>query len=569
MDSFVIKAIAAELAPIVDQARIEQVFEIRKSVYLLVLRRGGRKEELLLACDPVLPGVHLYRKPRHVAVPSSFCRALRIHLTRGIVRAVHVPDLERVLVLTIERRKASGLLKRFDLIIELMGARSNIVLTAADTGRILECARHIGSSQNRFRELLPGRPYVAPPRPSKRDPRALATGQASGGVVPDGAAEKWLVQQVEGISPLLAKEVVHRAARASLSSVMAEMLAAYDGNRFEPALYRNPDSGALVLSAVPLFHLARHQRLATAGMNEAAAQYRKATEGGQELSDRKKPLLLCVRKALKKTAAREEHLAQDLAATHDLEAARREAEWLKGNIHRLQQGMRSIRLTNPAGPAARPMTVKLDPTVSPGENVQRAFQRYRKLQRMAAIVRERVQAAAQESDYLRQVLDAVERADAPEVLDEIREELAAGRYLKEGPKTRGAKRPGPAPPLCFLSCEGHTILVGRNNRNNDRLVTRLSGGHDLWLHAHRMPGAHVIIRNPRRQAISDAVLREGALLAAYHSKGRRDTQVPVDYTLRKYVRKARGFRPGMVTFTHGKTITVTPDEALLPKRCDS
>jgi predicted ribosome quality control (RQC) complex YloA/Tae2 family protein len=276
-----------------------------------------------------------------------------------------------------------------------------------------------------------------------------------------------------------------------------------------------------------------------------------------------------VEKALKKTAARAEHLAQDLAATREVEAVRQEAEWLKGNIHQLKQGMHEARLMDPEAQAPNPISVKLDPTISPGENVQRAFQRYRKLQRMAVITRERLREAAEEAEYLRQVLDAVERADAPEVLDEIREELVAGRYLRKASKTKGVKRPKPAPPLCFRSCEGHTMLVGRNNRDNDRLVTRLSRGEDLWLHAHRIPGAHVIIRNPQRQAISEPVLREGALLAAYHSKGHREAQVAVDYTFRKHVRKGPGFRPGMVTFTHGKTVTVTPDEALLPKRCDS
>ncbi len=567
MDSFVIKAIAAELATKIHHARIEQILEVRKSIYLLSLRSQGRREQLLLSCDPALPGVHLLTHPLETAAPSSFGRALRIHLARGILREVHVPDLERVLILRIERRKPSGLLKRFELIVEIMAARSNIILTAGDTGRILDCARHVGSDQNRFRELLPGRSYVPPPPQRKLDPRSLAPEQVPEAFPSDRAAEKWLVQQVCGFSPLLAKEAVHRAGGTHLCGVIGEMLAVYDEERFEPSLYRNPASGALTLSAVSLFHLAEQECIGVAGMNEAAAQHREGTGGGRPLASR--PLLQAVERALRKTAARAEHLAQDLAATRELDAVRQDAEWLKGNIHQLKQGMPEARLSDPTGQGAHPITVKLDPTLSPGESVQRAFQRYRKLQRMAVIARERLRETADETDYLRQVLDAVERADAPEVLDEIRDELAAGRYLKKTSPKTGVKRAEPAPPLCFLSCEGHTILVGRNNRNNDRLVTRLSRGEDLWLHAHRIPGAHVIIRNPRRQAVSEAVLREGALLAAFYSKGRRDARVSVDYTLRKYVRKGPGFRPGMVTFTHGQTITVTPDETLLPKPCDS
>jgi predicted ribosome quality control (RQC) complex YloA/Tae2 family protein len=569
MDSFVIKAIAAELTARIHQARVEQILEIRKWVYLLSLRSRGRKAQLLLSCDPALPGVHLLEKLLETTAPSSFSRALRIHLARGIVREVHLPYLERVLILRIERRKTSGLLKRFELIVEIMAARSNIILTDADTGRILDCARHVGSDRNRFRELLPGRPYVPPPPPRKLDPQSLKAEQIPESFPSDRAAQRWLVEQVAGFSPLLAKESVHRAAGAHLSGVIGAILDTYRQERFEPALYRDPASGALTLSALPLFHLAQRERIATVGMNEAAARHREATEGGQRLSDRKKTLLQAVEKALKKTAARAEHLAQDLAATREVEAVRQEAEWLKGNIHQLKQGMHEARLMDPEAQAPNPISVKLDPTISPGENVQRAFQRYRKLQRMAVITRERLREAAEEAEYLRQVLDAVERADAPEVLDEIREELVAGRYLRKASKTKGVKRPKPAPPLCFRSCEGHTMLVGRNNRDNDRLVTRLSRGEDLWLHAHRIPGAHVIIRNPQRQAISEPVLREGALLAAYHSKGHREAQVAVDYTFRKHVRKGPGFRPGMVTFTHGKTVTVTPDEALLPKRCDS
>ncbi len=569
MDSFVIKAIAAELAAGIHHARVEQILEIRRSVYSLCLRSRGRKELLLLSCDPALPGAHLLTKPPETAPPSSFCRALRIHLVRGILREIDLPDLERVLTLKIERRKPSGLLKRYALIVEIMASRSNIILTDADSGRILDCARHVGSNQNRFRQLMPGRPYVPPPPPRKLHPRSLAAEQVPEAFSSERAAEKWLVQQVRGFSPLLAKEAVHRAADAPLSAVLREMLAAYDQERFEPALYQDPATGAWILSALPLRHRLQRERIAVSSMNEAAARQREEAEGGQRLTGRKKPLLQVVQKALKKTSARIEHLSEDLAATRELEAVRQEAEWLKGNMHRLKQGMHEVHLSDPAGQAAPAITVQLDPTLSPGESVQRAFQRYRKLQRMAVIVRERLREAAEEGDYLHQVLDAVERADAPEVLDEISEELSAGGYLKKTAKTRRAKRAAPAPPLCFRSCEGHTILVGRNNRNNDRLVTRLSRGDDLWLHAHQIPGAHVIIRNPQRQAISEAVLREAALLAAYHSTGRRDARVSVDYTLRKYVRKGPGFRPGMVTFTHGKTVTVTPDETLLPKRCDS
>jgi predicted ribosome quality control (RQC) complex YloA/Tae2 family protein len=261
MDSFVIKAIAAELTARIHQARVEQILEIRKWVYLLSLRSRGRKAQLLLSCDPALPGVHLLEKLLETTAPSSFSRALRIHLARGIVREVHLPYLERVLILRIERRKTSGLLKRFELIVEIMAARSNIILTDADTGRILDCARHVGSDRNRFRELLPGRPYVPPPPPRKLDPQSLKAEQIPESFPSDRAAQRWLVEQVAGFSPLLAKESVHRAAGAHLSGVIGAILDTYRQERFEPALYRDPASGALTLSALPLFHLAQRERI--------------------------------------------------------------------------------------------------------------------------------------------------------------------------------------------------------------------------------------------------------------------------------------------------------------------
>ncbi len=569
MDSFIIKAIRDEWWTILPAARIQRITEIRQNEFLFILRTPGRNRKVLISCNPSHPSLHLTDADfQAVSPPSPFCMVLRKHLTGGTLQEISLPPLERILTLTIHRRKESGRLQKIHLIIEIMGRRSNLILADPDTGNIVDCARHIPGEQNRFRQLLPGHPYIAPPRPGKIDPRHLTAADIPHNLQESGSPHQWVVEQIRGFSPLLAKEVLSRSRRNGILPVIERLMDDYDAGRFEPAIYRSPDGCRRILSACRLDHLADFTRIPCDTMNDAADRHREMSLTTEEVN----PARSSLSRALEKVIAKQErilaYIEKDRTACKDLDRLRQTGEWIQGNLYRLKRGMTEAELIDPMGKEPRPLRVALDPQLAPYENAQRYFRRYRKLQRMQAATENRFSKITGELEYLLQVRETVRQAETLEDLQEIREELAAGKYLPPSrQKKKKKKKQQIRPPRCYLSSAGHILLVGRNNHDNDRLTTRIAHREDLWFHAQGLPGAHVILRNPQRDEISPKVLHEAALLAAYYSRGKDHPKVPVVYTLRKHVKKPPGAKPGMVLIHHEKTLLVVPRKEDLPTPC--
>ncbi len=567
MDSFVLKAIREELTRKILHYRIRKVSEIHQGIYLLPLWGPDGNRTLLLSCNPSLPGIHLIQEKGTTISPDAFCRILRQHITGGIIRDIQIPYLERFLTLTLDYRRESGLVRHLILILEIMGRRSNIVLADRKSQKILGMARSSSRNRQPPPRLHPGGVYIPPPGQGKIDPETVTDSQIPSGLSATSEIASWIVQNLAGIGPVLASEMACRAGNLGLTKVIRQFMKDYREARFSPGLYKDPRHGTQILSAIDLTHLSHWEKTDFPEMNLAAERHRRDLFLNRFLEERKKPLLTAIRSASRKQERKKEHLLHDLERSREMETVLQKAEWLSANLYRLKKGMGTVRLHDPSGRESRCLTVKLNPELTPGENAQRYFRIYHKLKRMRSTAKDRLVQVEEEIRYLHQVLLTLNEAMDPLVLDEIREELQNGRYMKAKPKGGKKKKPKPAPPLCFLSSEGHTILVGRNNHGNDRLVTKIARGQDLWFHAHQIPGAHVLLRNPAGTKISETVLREAALLAAYFSRARNSTQVPVCYTFRKYLRKPAGAKPGMVRYTHEKTLFVTPDEDDLPPPC--
>ncbi len=567
MDSFIIKAIGDEWQKILPAARIQRIAEIRNNEFLFTLRTPGRNRKLLISCNPAHPSLHLTESHLQAVSPTPFCMVLRKHLIGGTVQEISLPPLERILTLTIHRRRESGVLKKIHLIIEIMGRRSNLILTDPDTGNIIDCARHIPGEQNRFRQLLPGHPYIAPPRPEKIDPMDLTTTDIPADLPQSGSPHQWLVERIGGISPLHAKEILYRSKERGILPVIETFMDDYGAGRFEPSIYQSSDGCRLLLSACRLDHLADFTKIPFDTMNDAADRHREMARVTKELDRPRASLSRALEKVIGKQERILKHIEKDRTACKDLDRLRQTGEWIQGNLYLLKKGMAEAELSDPMGEDPRTLRAVLDPQLAPYENAQRYFRRYRKLQRKETATENRFKKISGELEYLLQVRETIRQAETAEDLDEIREELAVGKYLAPRRAKKKKKKQPIRPPLCYLSSEGHTLLVGRNNHGNDRLVTRIAGREDLWFHARGIPGAHVILRNPEKREISKEVLHEAALLAAYYSRGKEHPKVPVVYTRRKHVKKPPGAKPGMVLVHHEKTLLVNPRQEDLPLPC--
>ncbi|MFN3699111.1 MAG: NFACT RNA binding domain-containing protein, partial [Dictyoglomus sp.] len=206
------------------------------------------------------------------------------------------------------------------------------------------------------------------------------------------------------------------------------------------------------------------------------------------------------------------------------------------------------------------LEIDLDPSLSPIENAQKYFKKYKKLKKGISILKEQKEKLENELYYLNSLEFAIENAKTLADLKEIEEELEKEGYLKEA-KEQIIKREKKSEPYKFVSSDGFEIYVGKNNKQNETLTFQIAKTEDLWLHARGIPGAHVIIKTQGKE-IPENTLYEASSLAAYFSKGRNSSYVPVDYTKKKYVQKPKGGKPGFVIYKNEKTIFAKPEDAL-------
>jgi predicted ribosome quality control (RQC) complex YloA/Tae2 family protein len=216
--------------------------------------------------------------------------------------------------------------------------------------------------------------------------------------------------------------------------------------------------------------------------------------------------------------------------------------------------MKSVDLPNYYEPDMPLLTVELDEKLSPGQNAQKYFKLYQKARNAKTLAAEQIEKTSAELNYLEGQMDNLSKCREESELYELRQELEKFGYVRPNRSRRQMKQLPPSKPMKFTAPSGRVVLVGKNNLQNDKL-TFTAQPDEVWLHAKDMPGSHVIIVDPNPD---DATIGWAARLAAAYSKGGASSRVPVDYTLRRYVKKPGGAKPGFVIYTHQRTLSVEP-----------
>ncbi len=579
-DGFVLAAIRRELEEKITGSAIDRIYQPTAEALVFNLRRARERHRLFLSAHPTNARVHLMSAPvENPASPPLFCMALRKHLEGGRLKKIDQPGLERILILDIEARDETGALAPKRLVCELMGKHSNIILVDGRTGLIVDAIKRYSHAVSRYREVLPGRPYLPPPAQGKFNPLLLREEEFERAILtqPLELPLKDALQAcLDGFSKTLARELVYRAGLPEemildecgdyelkkLWRALQELIIPAEKGQFQPTLAARQKK-YIDFAAFELTHLTGVTRI-TGSMNVLAEQFYAQKEAGEELEKQRQALLKLVHKELKRLHKKFSIQEEQLSAAQEADEARLYGEILMANLHRLEKGLAHALLENFYDPQHKPVQIPLDPGLSPVENARAYFKKYNKTKNALQKARELIAEIQQELVYLAGVETALQQAASLADLGEIKEELAEQGYLP--PENRKKTGPAPRSPelLTFTSSDGFTILVGRNNKQNDYLTMRLAKSNDLWLHAKNIPGAHVIIRADNRTPTPTA-LQEAAALAAYYSRARHSQNVPVDYTLRKNVQKPRGARPGFVIYKEQRTITVNPDEELVAR----
>ncbi|MBU7008459.1 Rqc2 family fibronectin-binding protein [Phosphitispora fastidiosa] len=578
-DGLVMAAVREELNRIVIGGRIEKIYQPLAREILLVIHKDRTKYRLLISADAGKARIHVTKTVReNPLTPPLFCMVLRKHLEGGKIFGVEQPGLERILKIRVEAADELGILAEKTLICEVMGKHSNIILVNPSSNTILDGINRYSYATSRHREILPGRQYVSPPESEKQDPSIVTEDLFRSKLwnpSQDLSVEKILLNSFDGLSPQTCREI---AARAGLEpDTGCQFLGELELNRlwssfetireqlrsgvFQPVVCYS-DGAPAAFSAISLTHIPE-ACCKQGGISEVIDEFYSVKERREQFRQEAANLLKTLKNEIKKTGKKHSIHTLNLKKAADAEQLKIFGELITANLFQIPERTDTVELENYYDPEGKTVLIPLNPRFSTAENAQLYFKKYTKARQAGVIARNYLQETEAELDYLESVVTAAEQAENMTELKEIRAELIKEGYIKpekpgpRGPKKQEAQASKPEP-MKIKTEEGFEILVGRNNRQNDYLTMKLAQPDDLWLHVKDIPGSHIVVRSPQTAGVPDNVIERAAEVAAYYSRGRESSKVPVDYTLRKNVRKPKGAKPGMVIYDSQKTVFVEP-----------
>lgn len=579
LDGVLLRGIALELNAVLAGARMDKVLQPERDELHLLLRAAGENVRLLLSASANHARVQLTGVTKqNPAEPPVFCMLLRKHLAGGRVLALRQEGLDRVLHIDIQNKDELGDAVTFTLTTEMMGRHSNIILHR--DGRIVDSIKRIPVSISRVREVLPGLPYMQAPGQQKQNPMEVADAEGFFSLLDsaqeDVPVERAISNLLSGVGGGTAAEIAHIAqvegimgnltiaSRTRLARAMQAFFAPLREGTYAPTLLL--DEGGIPKDVLPQpYTMFAPERMKA---QPSLWQAMDALYAGRDRAERSRQRGQTLTRQLGQALSRAQNkLALQLQTLQDeqqMETLRIQGELLTANLYRAQKGMKTLEVDNYYQPGET-MTIALDIRKNPSENAQALFKRYAKLRTAIARAAQEAPQTRQEVDYLQGQLVNVEQCISEAELLEIREELIREGVLRpdrDRRKKAAKKQPPPSQPLSVMLPGGIPAFVGRNNQQNDRLTLHTAAPEDTWLHVKDAPGSHVIIKSA--QPSQDA-LEAAAMLAAHYSSLKTSANVPVDYTLRKYVKKPSGAKPGMVIYTHQRTLYVTPDVAAIQR----
>ena len=561
-DAFYLTCVLNELRQL-GEARVDKIHQPSRDTVILHLRGRENRAKLLINPNPAAPRLHLTAaNPENPAEPPMFCMLLRKHLSGARLVEITQPAMERMAVLTFSCIDELGDPVQKKLVAELMGRTCNLYLVGGD-GRIIDCLRRVGLDETAKRPALPGLHYQMPDPITKENPLECDYVNLLCKPGADILADR-LMDALGGLSPLICREAALFAAGDTDARVenldvhgAGEKLAMFFAehlNHPSPCYFAALDGTPKQFAFCPIRQY---------GGCETAQGFSALLDSFYTLRDRKDTMRQksqAVRKTVtnlcqrltRKLAIQE----KELAATYDRERLRQFGDIVTANIHRITKGQTLLQAEDFYDEDMKMVDIPLSPILSPQQNAAKFYKDYARMKTAEKELTRQMAMAREELEYLRSVADELNRAQTEQELEEIKQELQSGGYLKADSGKKRVKQ-SKLPPMRFESTDGYPIYVGRNNRQNDELTFKLARKDDLWLHASKVHGSHVIISCGGTTPPDDTVT-QAAQLAAYYSETTAGQNIPVDATAVKQVKKVPSGKPGMVIYHTYRTVIVNP-----------
>lgn len=560
-DGSFIHSMKQELAGLLQTGRVSKINQPYPNELIISIRAHGKNHQLLLSANPTYARVQVTEIPYvNPAVPTNFTMIMRKHLSGAILTAVNQLDNDRVLRLSFTGRNELGDQTSLLLIVEIMARHSNIILVNAPDNKIIDAIKHVGSDVNRYRLLLPGATYINPPKQDLQDPFTKETFGDIAQLMRDfpnvdmlAANLRKTVQGLGKDTSLALANYLHRD-----GNVEKNFKTFFENFNAPKPTLSHVANNKINFTAFPYPDTEKDQFYST--LSQLLDAYYATRAQRDRVREQGAILIQVVKKQLKKNRTKLKRLNRDLRETANADEYRVKGEILTTYLNKVERGMTKIELPD-FYHENQPITIALSNQQSPSENAQKYFKRYQKLKNAVKYLNEQIDLTQQEIDYFENIQSQIELAK-PEDLVDIRYELQQGHYLKDHDqhKKKKNKRQKISKPEKFVASDGTEILVGKNNLQNEKLTMHTADKRETWLHTKNIPGSHVIIRSFDP---SDQTIAEAANLAAYFSKARNSSKVPVDYTRVKNIRKPNGTKPGYVIYDSQQTLFITPNENLV------
>ena len=546
---------------------IRHVVQLDATSIALKIAKADKTQYLMMSAHARHARTHLIERPSAGKKQSYFADFLMTHIGRGTISGIEQIGWDRVLKITIKPQSDTLLESPSRVLIgEFMGKHSNIILADESTGKILQSIKHIDETMSRHREILPGVTYIPPPQPAKLDPLMLDCATFVT-LIENNSVVDWrcLFNQIDGLSPTLAKELLFRADDSScaekLWATYKEIRAYFNPPYGNPTVLVSPKdhTDPVAVSPLPLHQFHGAGNLTFDTMSEALNVFYEMVVIKETIQSERRTLRQALDKLLDAANRKIARLKHDLANAEQAEDYRIKGELLTGNLHRIQRGTASIEAQNYYAPGLNNIEIELDPKLSPSENAQGYFKKYTKAKRGRSVISQLIAESQAEQKVLQSYVSEIQQAKTADELDAIREEFVKKGWVKERKSGRSKRRTAGSTFQKYTSPDGFQIYVGRNSKENDLLLRRVASGRDMWLHTKQIHGSHVLIRNPENKpGIPMPTLLQAAQIAAFFSKGKHASHVPVDYTWARYVVKPKGSAPGYVHYSREKTLYVEP-----------
>lgn len=577
LDGITLGLVKKELESYLIGSKIDKVHQPSKNELVFIMRTRNGAYRLYLSCDGQSPRVHMTRyNLENPKVPPMLCMLLRKRLSGAMLTSINQVQNDRILIFEFDGTTDIGDKTKYYVICEIMGQRSNIIFCDIDY-RIIDAVKRIDEEKSSVREILPGLKYELPPIPEKCDILTDNTEKIVDAILdkPEKMLSKSILDTLEGISPIVSREIAYRTVfgdkqTGMLSNIEKERLNAEISTIKSEIVNNNSFYMLSSIDNVPFdFSFANIRQYGNAlikkeydSISELLDDFYFEKDKINRIKRKASDLFKILNNAVERTSRKINNRQLELEKSENREQLRIFAELITANQYRLTEKS-SVYTVENYYDNCNTVEIPVNPALTAQQNAQKYFKEYKKATNAEKLLHNLIEEGEQELVYLDTVLDTLSRADSDREITEIRDELEKGGYVKSR-KGNKQKKDKPLPPIEFKSSDDFTILVGRNNVQNDILTLKTAKNYDMWLHVQKHAGSHTVIIADKKE-ITETAIYEAACIAAYHSKAKDSSSVAVDYTLIKNVKKPVGAKPGKVIYNTYNTVYVTPQKELIEK----